>query len=123
MIIGFKKQFVAPILAGTKVHTIRENKTNRWRPGTTIQFATGVRTKQYSQFKLNKCVSIQSIQIRRYEGKALFFSTIKIDGQFVAPPGWLALAVNDGFAGLDDFFEWFNKDFDGTIIHWTNLKY
>jgi len=66
MIIGFKKQFVAPILAGTKVHTIRENKTNRWRPGTTIQFATGVRTKQYSQFKLNKCVSIQSIQIRRY---------------------------------------------------------
>jgi len=33
------------------------------------------------------------------------------------------LAKNDGFEGIEDFFKWFNEDFKGKIIHWTNYKY
>jgi hypothetical protein len=33
------------------------------------------------------------------------------------------IAVNDGFNGLFDFFKYFNKDFTGKIIHWTDLRY
>ena len=33
------------------------------------------------------------------------------------------LAKNDGFDSVDDFFKWFDKDFNGKIIHWTNKKY
>ena len=34
-----------------------------------------------------------------------------------------ALVQNDGFDSADDFFSYFNKDFKGKIIHWTDLKY
>ena len=33
------------------------------------------------------------------------------------------LAINDGFESLKHFFEYFNEDFEGKIIHWTDLKY
>lgn len=33
------------------------------------------------------------------------------------------LAMNDGFESVDQFFAWFNKDWKGKIIHWTDLKY
>lgn len=48
MILGFKPQFVQPIIDRTKIHTIREDKHNRWVPGKVIHMATGVRTKSYS---------------------------------------------------------------------------
>ena len=35
----------------------------------------------------------------------------------------LQLAHNDGFDTIDDFFAYFNEDFIGKIIHWTDLKY
>lgn len=33
------------------------------------------------------------------------------------------IAGNDGFNSIDDFFAYFNKDFSGKIIHWTDLRY
>ena len=33
------------------------------------------------------------------------------------------LAKNDGFDSVQDFFNWFNEDFNGRIIHWTDFKY
>lgn len=33
------------------------------------------------------------------------------------------LALNDGFNNVQDFFAYFNEDFTGKLIHWTNLKY
>jgi hypothetical protein len=33
------------------------------------------------------------------------------------------LSKNEGFNLVDDFFRFFNKDFEGKIIHWTNYKY
>jgi hypothetical protein len=33
------------------------------------------------------------------------------------------LAINDGFETVEHFFRWFNEDFSGKIIHWTDLRY
>ena len=46
-----------------------------------------------------------------------------IDGKTLSRSETMRLAKNDGFNSLDEFFAWFNKDFTGTIIHWSNLKY
>jgi hypothetical protein len=128
MILGFKERFVEPILNGVKIHTIREDRHNRWEQFRLIQFATGVRTKQYNCFKELPCDSIQKIEIT-YQGKDIF---VYVDGMYIydsiAPHEisinkMLCLAINDGFKSLDDFFEWFNKDFTGKIIHWTNFRY
>lgn len=147
MILGFKTQidgepthFVQKILAckleeykkvfKPKLHSIR--KVKRWKPGNSIQMATGVRTKKYFQFNgggigLDVCKSVQDIRIVHSQfdgdkglakGRWVFIDDIEI-GDF-----WLhELAVNDGFKDADEFFAWFNEDFEGQIIHWTDYEY
>ena len=132
MILGFKKQFVEPILEGRKIHTIREDSHDRWKPGNTIQFATGIRTKNYNCFKEGVCLGVQTIQIMHTIGTV----TVYIDGSafgsvfhhglddiYEYSNDLLDLAKNDGFEDLESFFKWFNKDFKGKLIHWTDFKY
>ena len=33
------------------------------------------------------------------------------------------IARNDGFDSINEFFDFFDKDFSGKIIHWTDKKY
>lgn len=117
MILGFKPQFVPLILAGTKIHTIREDKQRRWYVGNTIHFATGVRTKKYKCFKEEFCTRVQDIIISRK------FVRIIVDGRMLSDQEINMLAVSDGFKHAEDFFRWFNYDFQGKIIHWTHTKY
>ena len=130
MVLGFKKQFVSKILDGTKVHTIREDKHDRWRPGMKIHFATGVRTSYYSQFYADFCVSTQRIHFK----PTIEFADgtthepalphIYVDGLWIIDPKKrLQLALNDGFSSLDDLYTFFHDGFEGKIIHWTNYKY
>ena len=128
MILGFKEQFKEPILKGTKIHTIREDKHNRWRQWRLIQFATGVRTKKYNCFEELPCTGTQRIEIKHQHTDVFVY----VDGMYlydsIAPHNlsinkMLSLAKNDGFKTIDDFFMWFNKDFEGKIIHWTDLRY
>jgi uncharacterized protein YqfB (UPF0267 family) len=121
MILPFKKQFVLPILEGTKIHTIREDKHSRWEAGKTIHFATGVRTKNYNCFKEGVCVSVQTIEISSnyFKGNKI----VLIDNRILECSEVLRLAKNDGFNSEADFFDWFNHDFKGKLIHWTNKKY
>lgn len=104
-----------------KRHTIREDASNRWRPGMYIHFAINNRTKNRFQFApVLKCVSVQEIEIIPV-GK---YGMVKIDGQnLLFVKSFEQLAINDGFDSVEDFFAYFNKDFKGKIIHWTNLKY
>lgn len=137
MVLGFKKQFVDKILSGSKIHTIREDPKNRWKWPNVIHFATGVRTKNYHQFKEGQCKSVQEIQMFWYrrdfetifrvyiDGKS--FGTIVINKGHEDNPiitGDLeALALNDGFDSLEEFMKWFKDDFKGKLIHWTDKKY
>ena len=69
MILSFNKKFKEPIETGTKIHTIRLDKPNRWRAGKTIHFATGIRTKNYDNFKVGRCMSFQYITISYREAE------------------------------------------------------
>lgn len=125
MILGFKKQFEDKIISGSKIHTIREDPTRRWKPGVKIHAATGVRTKNYRCFFESQCISVQEIEIS-YPKIAKYgngYPEIYIDGKYCDLIWRQKLAKRDGFITLDEFYDWFNKDFRGVIIHWTDLIY
>lgn len=148
MILGFKPQFKPLILDGTKIHTIREDKNDRWKVGTKIQMASGVRTKNYEQFaeavvtkilhidiKWNLCNNGEKSPLKNDPSR---FPTVTIANtlcdhyyfeqfsELIFCEKYLhqmaLFAHNDGFNSVDDFFAWFNTDFTGKIIFWSNLK-
>ena len=146
MILGFKKQFQQPILNGTKIHTIREDKHDRWERGNVIHFATGVRTKHYNQFRFGACVSVQPIilvnhgnhvycKIQTGENEYIHNDCVEYDhikwytGHLKRQIGGGLLGdlcKNDGL-GWEDFKHWFipkhGDKFTGKIIHWTDFRY
>ena len=119
MILGFNKRFPKPIHDKIKIHTIREDRYNRWKVGRIIHMATGVRTKLYKCFYRCKCTGTQSIHIF-YKDEQTF---VRVDDKPLTRKQVVVLALNDGFNSIDDFFAWFNKDFSGKIIHWTDFRY
>jgi hypothetical protein len=130
MVLGFKKQFVEPILQGTKIHTIRLDLGGRWKEGNSIQFATGVRTSNYNEFKTGVCFSVQEIEISwvsNGDGQhPVPIMEVEVDGKILNWEEKVELAKNDGFPNIEEFAEWdaWNKvDFIGKIIHWTEKKY
>ena len=118
-----------------KIHTIREDKNDRWKPGVMIDFFINARQKNMFRFAPRiPVVSTQEIIIN-------WFSDVRdLSASELAPQRFNhldvvigknvltiseveKLAINDGFDSLEDFFAYFNKDFTGKIIHWTDLKY
>lgn len=112
-----------------KLHTIREDKSNRWGAGCDIHMVINNRTKDRFQFApVIKCKLVQTIVIKHNSGKP----SVYVDGKDIYEwdceiengyPALKKLAINDGFDSVEDFFAYFNKDFTGKIIHWTDLKY
>jgi len=122
MILGFYNQFKPQILAGIKIHTIRQDRNNRWQAGRVIHFATGVRTPNYDCFMIDECVSVQKISIK-YSSNPFWTPQVTVDGENLSANDLQLLASWDGFPSVAEFFEWFDKDFVGKLIHWTDLKY
>lgn len=120
MILGFKQRFVPSIQSGVKIHTIRKDSKNRWKQGNKIHFATGIRTKHFNCFLTGECKSIQKVKIEYDLSHA---AKVYIDDRLLNHREIFELATNDGFEGAHDFFQWFNEDFEGKIIHWTTFKY
>lgn len=101
-----------------KLHTIREDKTDRWKPGNDIHFVINDRNKNREQFLPTvKCVSTQKIEIIAKPCMVI------VDDIVLSIDATRLLAINDGFTSVAEFFAYFNTDFTGKIIHWTNLKY
>lgn len=123
--------FIAKDKLPAKIHTIREDKNDRWKVGTKIDFFINCRQKNMFRFApVLPVVSVQDFEIKwigftegidrawvRVEGKSICtvdqFDLAKI----------LELAQNDGFDTVEAFFEYFNQDFKGKIIHWTDKRY
>lgn len=104
-----------------KLHTIRLDQHNRWHTGMAIHPVINNRSKNRFQFAPTlTCHSTQKIQISYIEGEpwVAIDDTILIFDEDVEK-----LAINDGFDDAKSFFEYFNTDFEGKIIHWTDLKY
>lgn len=132
MILGFKTQF--PWGAPThfeekitkqpgyrpKIHTLREGE--RWKSGDLINFATGVRSKNYKEFNRDTCKSTQQVVI--VNTPYAVYPWIFVDGQPLRDHKILLFVYNDGFDSLEDFARWFHKPcYVLQLIHWTDFKY
>ena len=119
----FKKEGISP-----KIHTIREDKADLWKPGRKIHPVVFNRTKNRFQFApVLECKSVQGIEIEYInDGNDVI---ITIDGKYFfnslsgINKGIDELATNDGFLSPLYFFMFFNKDFTGKIIHFTDFEY
>lgn len=135
MVLGFNKRFVEKILSGEKIHTIRTDKNRRWKIGNKIHFATGVRSKEYKEFLKGTCKGTQSIKIDpntktvviEFNNHSLGIKVIENE-DIVTSDNWIelqdfqieTLSKNDGFDTVEDFWTWFDKPFEGVLIHWTS---
>lgn len=118
-------EFIRP-----KLHTIRpvsngddgKAKECRIRKGMRLSFrywsGKPYRSSQ-DEFATGVCKLVQQINIRYRHGVPFVF----IDGIRKTRDQILELAVNDGFDSDEKFFKWFDKDFDGWLIHWTDKRY
>jgi len=111
-----------------KRHTIRNDEHNRWKPGMNIHFVINNRSKNLFQFApVIECKSVQKIAINYLLDFKHYLLpppvSIEIDGKLINNKEIEMLAQNDGFDSIADFLDWFNTDFNGKIIHWTDLKY
>lgn len=134
-----------PRLENPKVHTFREDKNDRWKEGNKIDFFINCRQKDMFRFApVLPVVRTQKVEITWKENEFSFkylglefdrSCIIKIDNRFfgdvylsdgkvlTSSYNLPELAMNDGFDTLEDFLTYFNEDFNGKIIHWTDLKY
>lgn len=132
----FKKKWDSKIWAENpfppKLHTIRRDENNRWRAGMDIHMVVKPKGRFSAGFQFApviKCVSVQEIVINHYAGFEIRgimigpFASVKIDGKILRYEAIKQLAINDGFDSFEAFCSYFNKDFTGKIIHWTDLKY
>lgn len=123
-----KEQFKNKYLVGIKIHTIREDRNNRWKIGMKIQqwlFNPRHIKKHPHQFGEDVCKRIQTIDIRYDEFMSQRIPHIYIDGLKILDKKVIEqISVNDGFESSKSFFAWFNKDIEGwKIIHWTDKCY
>ena len=113
------------LVSKPKLHSIRDDKPNRWKAGNNIHFVIGNRTKERYLFcPIIPCISVQKIKIEWIQEEINLTSMqIQVDDKQLNCVEIENLSINDGFDSLQRFMEWFNEDFEGKIIHWTNLKY
>ncbi|WP_297096425.1 hypothetical protein [uncultured Draconibacterium sp.] len=110
-----------------KLHTMREDKKDRWRPGMKIHAYVFNRTKNMFQFvPVLECKAIQDVFMTLSVVNGF---EVSVDDSYLYYADIETLAINDGFknsATMQDYF--FPKrcrydEWSGKIIHWTDLKY
>jgi hypothetical protein len=120
-IYNFKSQFAAAVRSGTKTQTIRaRGKRRPPEPGQIAHCYTGLRTKQVCRLGDFEISTVTPISI------SAAIRTVQIP----AGAAWRqlydeeleSLARADGFATVDEFFEFFQSEHGGTfggfLIQW-----
>jgi len=111
-----------------KLHTIREDKQGRWKPGMMIHPVLFNRSKNQFQFApVLICKGVQRIFMTpsRLDG----FFEVTVGNTELTPIQIHGLALNDGFDTASEMERYFFPDrtehteWSGWIIHWSNLKY
>lgn len=104
-----------------KIHTIRKDADNLWRPGMEIMMVIDKDTPGEFQFApVFSCQYIQTISISKVENRPV---QVSIDGRFLSTAELHQFAVNDGFQDIEALYAYFKGDFKGKLIHWTAFKY
>ncbi|MEI6898277.1 MAG: hypothetical protein WCL00_00235 [Bacteroidota bacterium] len=126
MILTYSREkFKEKRLSGSKIHTIREDRHNRWKQGMMAhEWLHNPRnvSKNPHHFKTDQVQSIQRIEIIR-TCDYLNETIVKIDDRKLKQNEVQELAWNDGFENLADFWLFFADGFDGRILHFTDKRY
>lgn len=123
---SFKRQFVDPIRAGTKKHTIRaDRKDGRVpKPGEPLALYCGMRTKGCFKILAENppCTMVQRVHISTYRAVSGSWggNMVFVDGVQLAPDECEQLARSDGFPDFSTMMAcWDGRlPFTGNIIHW-----
>lgn len=132
MILTFsKKEFITLIKEGVKVHTIRDDKHNRWKAGTKIHFWLGNprntrgKNKPY-QFGVSEVSRVENIRMDFFCSEDWQNDVVYIgDCKLSTIEGLNELAIKDGFDNWEQMKNWFvNPDgqYFGKIIFWKNFE-
>ena len=115
MNINYKKEMERALASGLKLHTIRQKPI---AVGTMMNHIVYPYKKKERRCVLsNFCTSTQMITIESSS------RTIKVDNKELSKVDIERLSKNDGFDSIEDFWSFFNQDYQGMIIHWTDTKY
>ncbi len=111
---NFKPEFVAPILAGTKVQTIR--KTARCKTGDTMHLFTGLRTAACQKLAERLCVVVDYVHLSP--------DGLTVGDNRKHPRDISEFARLDGFTDFDDMLRWFRTQygeyhFIGYVHRWA----
>jgi hypothetical protein len=119
--------FVAKDKLPAKLHTIREDKNDRWNVGTKIDFFINARQKNMFRFApVLPVVSVQKVFMTYAFNDVI---EISVNDKYINDV--LAFAKNDGFDKWEDFFNFFypkimenpEQFYKAKLIHWTDFKY
>jgi len=109
-----------------KIHTVREDKTGRWKAGNKIHFFINPRTKDMYRFApVIPCISTQDI----FMTNTCDGFEVSVDKSYLYYNEIEMLAALDGFDSSAEFYNYFfpknckHDEWSGKIIHWTNFKY
>lgn len=117
----------------SKIHTIRADYSHKWKKGMKIHFVINARTKNRFQFAdIQTVKDIQEVWISPSNKQFMVWSKDFPNAGDTCITGYWkklteeqieVLSKNDGFDSIEDFWNYFNEEFFGKIIHWTNLIY
>ncbi len=117
---SFKARFAEPILAGTKLQTIRADRKRHARPGEELQLYTGMRTKQCKLIRVARCVEVKPVMLAFVSASG---AAIRVGDHFQADQE--AFARADGFTDVADMRAFWAKEhpgvdtFEGVLIRWA----
>lgn len=127
MVLGFQRRFAGFVRSGSKTHTIREDRNNRWKVGVIVDAFVDPRQKTMERLMLRTpCVKIEHIEISGFPDAGILH--VEIDGETLNQSEKDILFWSDGFrdgphstAQAAEF--WMDKTahgkvFKGKIIHW-----
>ena len=110
---NFQPRFEAPIMAGTKTHTIRAERVHRDKPGATMHLYVGLRHPGARCLMRAVCSKVE--QIRITETPLIFIDETPLDCSEAEQ-----LARRDGFADFEEMMSFWEGrlPFKGHIYHW-----
>lgn len=129
--LSFQKQFAPPILAGTKLHTIRGERKHPIQPGQALQLYTGMRTRFCAKIGDAVCASVRPLTMVLHTqvtgGPRVIIENADGGSTCIFQIGLDEFAVSDGFRNWLEMVAFWGKHhpdvniFDGFIIAWMNF--
>ena len=125
--LNFEPQFVPAVESGEKRQTIRARRKRAWLVGDTLHLFAGQRLSTCRKLGEATLLSVRAITIDTEERciylEGSLSDTGRGSGMFMQSDAEaLRLAKDDGFASLDDFFDFFearhSSCFHGHLLKW-----